>query len=213
MADPHKGSVDRRKFLKSAAGVVAVTTSSTVHAQNHEHDHDHQIVPSDPALRTKALESLLVEKGIVDPKALDALVDAYENKIGPKNGARAVARAARRLSGRRQSHLSLPARRAARAGALHRWRARQRLRAIGRSRRGHARGRRPPLRRQDDRSLALRRRYDCTATPIIVYCLYKSKWRAIVSSVDFTDSISSHMNCPVSLAFAASLWKFCKHTS
>jgi nitrile hydratase len=60
-----------------------------------EHDlhHDHQVVPSDPALRTKALESLLVEKGLVDQAALDALVDAYENKIGPRNGARVVARA------------------------------------------------------------------------------------------------------------------------
>lgn len=60
----------------------------------HDHEpHDHQVVPSDPALRTKALESLLVEKGLVDPAALDALVDAYENKIGPRNGARIVARA------------------------------------------------------------------------------------------------------------------------
>lgn len=57
------------------------------------HDHEHQAVPSDPALRTKALESLLVEKGLVDPAALDALVDAYETKIGPRNGARVVARA------------------------------------------------------------------------------------------------------------------------
>jgi nitrile hydratase len=60
---------------------------------DHDHDHQHQAVPSDPALRTKALESLLVEKGLVDPAALDALVDAYENKIGPRNGARVVARA------------------------------------------------------------------------------------------------------------------------
>ena len=57
------------------------------------HDHEHQALPSDPALRTKALESLLVEKGLVDRAALDALVDAYENKIGPRNGARVVARA------------------------------------------------------------------------------------------------------------------------
>lgn len=48
---------------------------------------------SDPALRTKALESLLVEKGLIDPKALDALVDTFENKIGPRNGAKVVARA------------------------------------------------------------------------------------------------------------------------
>ena len=58
-----------------------------------DHNHEHQAVPSDPALRTKALESLLVEKGLVDPAALDALVDAFENKIGPRNGARVVARA------------------------------------------------------------------------------------------------------------------------
>ena len=62
-------------------------------AHDHDHHHDHQVVPSDPALRTKALESLLVEKGLVDRAALDALVDAYENKIGPRNGARVVARA------------------------------------------------------------------------------------------------------------------------
>jgi nitrile hydratase len=57
------------------------------------HDHEHQVVPSDPALRVKALESLLVEKGLVDPAALDALIDTYEHKVGPRNGARVVARA------------------------------------------------------------------------------------------------------------------------
>jgi nitrile hydratase subunit alpha len=56
-------------------------------------DHDHQELPSDPALRVMALESLLVEKGLVDPAALDALIDTYEHKIGPRNGARVVARA------------------------------------------------------------------------------------------------------------------------
>jgi len=95
MADD-KTSVDRRGFLKYAAtGAVAAAVPSSMHAQehDHDHDHDHQVVPSDPALRTKALESLLVEKGLVDRAALDALVDAYENKIGPRNGARVVARA------------------------------------------------------------------------------------------------------------------------
>ena len=59
-----------------------------------EHDHDHgQAPPSDIALRVKALESLLVEKGLVDPAALDAIVDYYETKVGPRNGARVVARA------------------------------------------------------------------------------------------------------------------------
>jgi nitrile hydratase subunit alpha len=56
-------------------------------------EHDHQELPSDPALRVMALESLLVEKGLVDPAALDALIDTYEHKIGPRNGARVVARA------------------------------------------------------------------------------------------------------------------------
>jgi nitrile hydratase len=57
------------------------------------HHHDHQDVPSDPALRVKALESLLVAKGLVDRTALDVLIDTYEHKIGPRNGARVVARA------------------------------------------------------------------------------------------------------------------------
>ncbi len=54
--------------------------------------HDHQHPPSDTALRVKALETVLTEKGLVDPAALDAFIDAYQNKIGPKNGARVVAR-------------------------------------------------------------------------------------------------------------------------
>jgi nitrile hydratase subunit alpha len=57
-----------------------------------DHDgHDHGA--SDMALRVKALETLLVEKGLVDPAALDAIVEAYETQIGPRNGARVVARA------------------------------------------------------------------------------------------------------------------------
>ena len=55
--------------------------------------HQHSRVPSNPELRVKALESLLVEKGLVDPKALDELVDLYETKIGPRNGAKVVAKA------------------------------------------------------------------------------------------------------------------------
>src|SRR5262249_38734297 len=49
--------------------------------------------PSDLVLRVKALESLLTEKGLVDPAAVDLLIDAYETKIGPRNGAKVVARA------------------------------------------------------------------------------------------------------------------------
>ena len=48
---------------------------------------------SDPAIRARALESILVEKGLLDPKALDVLVDLYEHKVGPRNGAKVVARA------------------------------------------------------------------------------------------------------------------------
>ena len=62
-------------------------------AQDQPPDHQHQTVPSDPTLRVKALESLLVEKGIVDPAALDALIDHFEHKVGPRNGARVVAHA------------------------------------------------------------------------------------------------------------------------
>src|SRR5579863_9065150 len=58
-----------------------------------DHEHDEHRMPSDPALRVMALESLLVEKGLVDPQALDALVEAYEHRIGPHNGAKVVARA------------------------------------------------------------------------------------------------------------------------
>jgi nitrile hydratase len=57
------------------------------------HHHEHTEPPSDLVLRVKALESLLVEKGLVDPAAVDLLIDAYETKIGPRNGAKVVARA------------------------------------------------------------------------------------------------------------------------
>jgi nitrile hydratase subunit alpha len=57
------------------------------------HDHDHTEPPAEVELRVKALESLLVEKGLVDPAALDLLIETYETKIGPRNGARVVARA------------------------------------------------------------------------------------------------------------------------
>ncbi len=59
----------------------------------HHHHHDHTEPPSDLVLRVKALESLLVEQGLVDPSAIDLLIDTYETKIGPRNGARVVARA------------------------------------------------------------------------------------------------------------------------
>src|SRR5918912_4434109 len=66
---------------------------SNVGHAHQDHDHEHQAVPSDLTLRVKALESLLVDKGLVDREALDRIVDAFETRIGPRNGARVVARA------------------------------------------------------------------------------------------------------------------------
>ena len=85
-------STTRRGFL-AAASAAAGQDMAHGHDRKDGHTHDHQVVPSDPALRVKALESLLVEKGLVDRAALDALIDTYEHKVGPRNGARVVARA------------------------------------------------------------------------------------------------------------------------
>ncbi len=58
-----------------------------------DHDHPHALLPPEPALRVKALETILTRKGLIDPAALDEIIDTYQNKIGPKNGARVVAKA------------------------------------------------------------------------------------------------------------------------
>ncbi len=63
------------------------------HSHAHDHDDDHTDPPPPLALRVKALESLLIEKGLIDPKAVDAIADTYEHKVGPRNGARVVAKA------------------------------------------------------------------------------------------------------------------------
>ena len=60
---------------------------------HHDHDHPHALLPPEPALRVKALETLLTRKGLIDPAALDEIIDTYENRIGPRNGAQVVARA------------------------------------------------------------------------------------------------------------------------
>jgi nitrile hydratase subunit alpha len=71
----------------------------TEDGHDHEHDHDHghhhpaAAPPSDLEARVKRLETLLVGKGLVDPAAIDALIDTYESKIGPRNGAKVVAKA------------------------------------------------------------------------------------------------------------------------
>ena len=58
----------------------------------HDHNH-HSLLPSDPELRVKTIESLLVSKGLIDPDALEKIIDLYENKIGPQNGAKVIAKA------------------------------------------------------------------------------------------------------------------------
>jgi len=62
-------------------------------SERHDHDHEHDGRLSEVALRVRALESVLTEKGLVDPRALDGLIETYETKVGPRNGARVVARA------------------------------------------------------------------------------------------------------------------------
>ena len=62
------------------------------HHHDHDHDHEHSEL-SETALRVRALESLLVEKGYVDPAALDELIETYETRVGPRNGAKVVAKA------------------------------------------------------------------------------------------------------------------------
>ena len=60
---------------------------------HHDHDHNHTEPPSDLELRVKALESLLLEKGLVNADALNTIIDTYETKVGPRNGAHVVAKA------------------------------------------------------------------------------------------------------------------------
>src|SRR5271167_783060 len=59
----------------------------------HDHDHDHGSELGEMPLRVRALETILTEKGYVDPAALDKIVEAFETRVGPHNGARIVARA------------------------------------------------------------------------------------------------------------------------
>src|SRR2546422_1052827 len=77
----HLMNTTRRDFVVAAVTAAGVTaTPDLAHADTH----DHQAVPSDVALRVKSLESLLVEKKIVDRATLDALIDTFENKVGPR---------------------------------------------------------------------------------------------------------------------------------
>ncbi|EJL48925.1 nitrile hydratase, alpha subunit [Rhizobium sp. CF122] len=63
------------------------------HQHDHDHDHHHDNRYTDMQARVRALETVLTEKGLIDPAAIDAIVETYETKVGPRNGARVVARA------------------------------------------------------------------------------------------------------------------------
>ena len=100
MANAPDKPVGRRRFLsKAVAGTAALVATPRVGSSEpenllaREQDQGRQNAPSDVALRVKALESILVEKGMVDPATIDAVIETYESKIGPRNGARVVARA------------------------------------------------------------------------------------------------------------------------
>ena len=55
-------------------------------------NHRHSLLPSEPELKVKAIETALVNQGLIDPAALDEIIDTYQNKIGPKNGASIIAK-------------------------------------------------------------------------------------------------------------------------
>ena len=100
MNEKEKSPLGRRKFLTGAAATAAAMVGKSEEmsaeqdaAASQSEEHDHQDVPADIALRVKALETVLVDKEMVDPAELDAIVDLFENKVGPRNGARVVARA------------------------------------------------------------------------------------------------------------------------
>lgn len=63
------------------------------HNHYDHHHHDHNLLPEEPELRVKAIETLLLNKGIINSDTVNELIDTYENKIGPRNGAKVVAKA------------------------------------------------------------------------------------------------------------------------
>src|SRR6266404_1639952 len=83
-----RAHADRRTAWarRACAKYSAMTT-------DHDHDHEHGSELGEMQLRVRALETVLTEKGYVDPKALDLIIEAYETKVGPHNGARVVAKA------------------------------------------------------------------------------------------------------------------------
>lgn len=85
-----KGLIPSGKRLH-CRGAKRRPTMSDHHHHHHDHHHDNDLDPM--AARIRALETILTKKGLIDPKAVDAIVDTYETKVGPRNGARVVAKA------------------------------------------------------------------------------------------------------------------------
>jgi nitrile hydratase subunit alpha len=82
------------RMLSGLAAIATIAPMSTHdHDHHHPHDHGHGSELSEMQLRVRALETVLAEKGYIDPAALDAMIEAYETKIGPHLGAQVVAKA------------------------------------------------------------------------------------------------------------------------
>ena len=91
--DPPQRAPDTANYPISTAGLYSSYNHRGLSmSEHHDHDHEHKI-PADVALRVKALETALTNRGYVNRETLDAIVDAYENRVGPRNGAQVVARA------------------------------------------------------------------------------------------------------------------------
>ena len=89
---PHEyGTRLHRNAYSTGRDHCAYPDGMSDHDHDHHH-HDHSEL-SETELRVRALESILTEKGYVDPASLDLLIDLYEKKIGPRNGIRVVAKA------------------------------------------------------------------------------------------------------------------------
>jgi nitrile hydratase len=90
MVQYHDGRLARRKPLADAA-MKEMGMSADHHHHHHDHHHDNRY--SDMQARVRALETVLTEKGLIDPAAIDVIVETYETKVGPRNGAHVVAKA------------------------------------------------------------------------------------------------------------------------
>ena len=86
---PQNGS----KKTKIANHKKSDGAAAAPHAKNNSNNGEHQHLPSDISLRVKALETVLTEKKLIDPSVLDKVIDRYENRVGPQNGAKVVAKA------------------------------------------------------------------------------------------------------------------------